>query len=200
MQRFILTGGIGTGKSLASTYFQKLNVGVIDTDDISRLIMKKSSLAVSRLQEIFGDEILLYDQEINKDYLRELIFNDINNKSIIESILHPLIQQYTIQTAQILECQNPQLYYIIYAVPLFLGKNKLFWQQQTNGVIAMYSNYENRLKRILKRGLSIEMVDKIINSQPDNQDYIKNSIYNIENNKTAQHLFNKINELHLKLR
>jgi dephospho-CoA kinase len=182
MQIFLLTGGIGTGKSLAVTYLSKHNIGIIDTDEIAKLITAKDGVAIPMLVEAFGTEILTEQQELNRAYMRSMIFNNPIAKLQLEEIMHPLIQVYTMQNSQYLQYIKPYLKYIFYVVPLFIGRNQAFWHSQVQKVITIESAYAIRIQRIMQRGLSQDIAEKIIQQQPTNEEYREAADYIIENN------------------
>ena len=53
-----LTGGIGSGKSVAGKYFNELGIDVIDADDISRSILDDNKKVRELFLNNFGDKFL----------------------------------------------------------------------------------------------------------------------------------------------
>ena len=75
-----LTGGIGSGKSLAGDFFSELGIDVIDSDRIAREILDKNSEAKKLFLDNFGSEFLDKNQKINRELLRSKIFKDDKKK------------------------------------------------------------------------------------------------------------------------
>ena len=65
-----LTGGIGSGKSLAGDFFSELGIDVIDSDKIAREILDKNSEAKKLFLDNFPIKLFL-DAPNNKGQPRE---------------------------------------------------------------------------------------------------------------------------------
>lgn len=112
-----LTGGIASGKSLTSQLFSEHGVRVIDTDIISHTLTQAEGLALPEIVSSFGEQALDTTGALNRTYMRELIFNDLNAKLRLEAILHPLIFQHAL--AQCAAISEANIYQIL-VVPLLL--------------------------------------------------------------------------------
>lgn len=89
-----LTGGIGSGKTTVATLFKELNIPVISADQITRDLVLPNSHAYNLIVKRFGLEILNSDQTIERRKLREIIFQDPEQRRWLEQLLHPLVEQY----------------------------------------------------------------------------------------------------------
>lgn len=83
-----LTGGIGTGKSIATAYLRKKNYTVFDADEIARESVLPGEPALDKLVEIFGSEILTEEGMLNRGYLADIVFSSDENVKILNSIMH----------------------------------------------------------------------------------------------------------------
>ena len=54
-----LTGGIGSGKSAASHWFEQQGIHVVDADVVAREIVAVGQPALQQIQAQFGDWVLL---------------------------------------------------------------------------------------------------------------------------------------------
>lgn len=88
-----LTGGIGSGKSEVSRRFADLGIAIIDADMIAREVVVKGSPGLQAIQRHFGDDILLPDGNLDRARLRHRIFSQADEKTWLEQLLHPLINQ-----------------------------------------------------------------------------------------------------------
>ena len=86
-----LTGLIGSGKSLAASYFAKLGVQIIDTDIISHYLTCSGGIAIAAITNEFGKNYIGSDGSLNRQKMRELVFSNENARNSLESVLHPLI-------------------------------------------------------------------------------------------------------------
>ena len=69
-----LTGGIGSGKSAASQWFEQHGIVVVDADVVAREIVEVGQPALLQIQQAFGDWVLQKDGTLNRRALREHIF------------------------------------------------------------------------------------------------------------------------------
>lgn len=88
-----LTGGIGSGKSAASSAFESLGVTVVDADIVAREVVEPGTEALSHIGEHFGQDVITSSGELNRASLRALIFSDPEHKNWLEALLHPIIRQ-----------------------------------------------------------------------------------------------------------
>jgi dephospho-CoA kinase len=86
-----LTGGIGSGKSTVADMFAALGARIIDTDLISRQLTQAGGEAIPAIGDAFGPQLIDREGALNRDRMRELIFNNASEKKRLEAILHPLI-------------------------------------------------------------------------------------------------------------
>ena len=108
-----LTGGIGSGKTVASGMFEALGAGIVDTDEISRELTAPAGAAITSIQKRFGPEFTAADGGLDRARMRRLVFSDATAKEKLEAILHPLIRERT--RAAIAAARQP---YVIAVIPL----------------------------------------------------------------------------------
>jgi len=101
-----LTGGIGSGKTVASDHFATLGVPIIDTDIIAREIVEPGKPALSELANAFGQTILTDNGELDRAALRKLAFANSENKNKLDAITHPAIRVNSKCKLPILYCGN----------------------------------------------------------------------------------------------
>jgi len=98
-----ITGGIGSGKSTVAKVFEVLGIPVYYADDAAKRLMNEDELLKTELQHLFGKETYI-DGRLNRKYLADLVFNDEEKLSLLNSIVHPatlrdsdewMMQQYT---------------------------------------------------------------------------------------------------------
>lgn len=91
-----LTGGIATGKSTVAQMFKDYGIHVVDTDKISFDLLSKGSKAYNEVVELFGNEILFTNDDINRKRLGKIIFNDNIKRNELNSIIHPKVKSITL--------------------------------------------------------------------------------------------------------
>jgi dephospho-CoA kinase len=87
-----LTGGIGSGKTAATDYFQQLGIDVVDADVVAREVVVPGTPALAHIAEHFGAQILDTSGALDRAQLRQIIFSNPAEKAWLEALLHPLIR------------------------------------------------------------------------------------------------------------
>lgn len=190
-----ITGGIGCGKSAVTDYLEKLNYPIIDTDIIAREVVAPDSIGLKKIIECFGKRLLSSDGTLNRAKLREIIFKDAKQKTQLENILHPLIQQQTKQLIEKFKSQNHHLIFV--AIPLLieitLKKGKPDYIDQ---IWVVNTSRENQIKRAcLRDNSSKDDIIRIINSQATPEQRQKFADQIIDNNHDLSHLYQQLDNL-----
>ncbi len=194
--KIALTGGIACGKSSVSQIFKKLGVPIIDLDVLARTVVEPKSQGLIELVAHFGEGILNNDKALNRQALRQQLFENSENQQIIEKILHPKILE-KMQTD--IKKLNTQI--VIVEVPLLVEQNlsNLF-----DRAIVVDCSEKNQLKRLLKReNMDEKLAKSMISTQASREqrlalnkelptDVIENNseIFDIE--RRTQDLYQKL--------
>lgn len=153
-----LTGGIGSGKSAATDFFMSLGVEVIDADKISRTLTATNGQALPAIAAQFGSDAVR-NHELNRDFMRELVFKRPVAKEQLEAILHPMIYA-TIKSAQ----QQISANYAIVDVPLLTELPD--FQRLVERIVVIDCPEELQIQRVMARsGLSREQITAIMLQQ-----------------------------------
>jgi len=141
--KIALTGGVACGKSSVSQIFKKLGVPIIDLDVLARIVVEPNTQGLSELELHFGEGILNNDKTLNREALRQQLFENRENQQIVEQILHPKILE---KMQMNIEKLNAHL--VVVEVPLLVEQNlsPLF-----DRAIVVDCSEKNQLKRLLKR-------------------------------------------------
>ena len=153
-----LTGGIGSGKSAASTWFESQNIVVVDADIVAREVVQKGQPALDEIQQAFGDWVLLPDGELNRRALREHIFKTPEDRKILERITHPAIRNSIIQ--QLAQAKSA---YAILVSPLLFETNQ---HELTQRTLLIDASEALQIQRASQRdGQNAEQIKTIIAAQ-----------------------------------
>ena len=87
-----ITGIIGSGKSMLSQVFRSMDIPVYDADTKAKLLMNTNLQIKESLVRCFGKKTYA-NGTINKDYLREIVFGNEENRKTVNSIVHPAVKQ-----------------------------------------------------------------------------------------------------------
>jgi len=97
--RIGLTGGIASGKSIVARMFAEQGVPVIDTDIVARQVVEPGQPGLDAVIDRFGTDLLTRDGHLDRRRLRNLVFDDADQRHALEVIMHPLIRARTIELA-----------------------------------------------------------------------------------------------------
>tara|TARA_B100001250_G_C19642274_1_gene718825 strand:- start:299 stop:895 length:597 start_codon:yes stop_codon:yes gene_type:complete len=186
-----LTGGIGSGKSVAGNFFYELGIDVIDADDISRNILDSNNKAKDLFIKSFGIQFLNKDNSINRDMLRTEIFKDNNKKSLLESIIHPLVREELIDFID----KSKSIYKIIMVPLIFETRSKDFYDK----IIVVDCDERKQIERASARDAKVEGdIINIINSQATREERLSIADEVLINNNSLENLKKQIIKIHQK--
>ena len=186
-----ITGGIGSGKSAATQWFESQGIVVVDADIVAREVVELGQPALKEIQLSFGEWVLLEDGNLNRRALREHIFQFPEAREILEKITHPAIRQSIIQQLQ--QAESP---YAILVSPLLFETNQ---HELVHHTLLIDANEQTQLQRASQRdGQNEEQIRKIISVQmPRTQkQLLANDI--VMNDGLLEHLHQQLKPLHLK--
>ena len=113
-----LTGGIGSGKSAAASFFMDLGINVLDADHVSRDALEVGSTGYDLFINVFGSSYLDENNSIDRAQLRSVIFSNPEKKLQLENIIHPIVRDSILDFID--KSQSP---YTIIMVPLIFETN-----------------------------------------------------------------------------
>ncbi len=188
-----LTGGIGCGKSTAVDAFRVLGVPIVDADQISKKMVEKGCDALEEIANVFGDDLLLDNGELNRPLLKQTIFSDPAALEKLEAILHPRIKDEIHN--QILAINNQA--YVIVDIPLLVEKN---YQEMFDQIIVVDCLPEQQVQRVVMRDkLSSSEIKKIMKNQASREERNKAATIILDNSLDKENLLSQINRLHTEL-
>lgn len=88
-----LTGGIGTGKSTVAGFMAGMGAVVMELDKVGHETMRPGSEAWRRLVDVFGQDIVSTDGEIDRSRLAKIVFGDDSALQRLNDIIHPEIDK-----------------------------------------------------------------------------------------------------------
>lgn len=184
-----LTGGIGCGKSTVSDIFTALGVPVIDSDVIAHEVVEPGEDGLKQIVEHFGTKVLNPDGTLNREHLRNTIFDDATARIDLEKILHPLIRK---RSNEQLEKLNS--YYAILSIPL-LVENGL--TNAVDRVLVVDCAEQTQIERICARdGITSDKAEAILAAQCSRNQRLEVADDIIDNEQPLAELKNKVESLH----
>lgn len=186
-----LTGGIGSGKSAASQWFESQGIAVVDADIVAREVVNIGQPALQQIQQAFGDWVLLEDGSLNRRALREYIFQSPEARKTLENITHPAIRTSIIQ--QLHAAQSP---YAILVSPLLFETNQ---HELTQHTLLIDAAIELQIQRASQRdGQNVEQIQKIIAAQMPREQKRAMADDIVLNDGELEHLYAHLTPLHEK--
>ncbi|MEO6171716.1 MAG: dephospho-CoA kinase [Arenimonas sp.] len=161
MARFIVavTGGIASGKSSVTELFSDCGIDIVDADIAARKIVESGQPALDEITRFFGPAILT-DGQLNRQVLREIIFDHPEAKKKLESITHPRIRELLMRG-----CESATSPYAVVAIPLLAEGDKANYEWLDRIVIVDVTR-EIQKKRLLARDkIDDHLADKMLNAQ-----------------------------------
>lgn len=90
-----LTGGIGAGKStIGALMEEKFSVRLLMSDHIGHLAMNKGENGYYDIIKAFGREILTGQEEIDRQKLSSIVFDNQKKLEQLNGIIHPWVRNY----------------------------------------------------------------------------------------------------------
>ena len=183
-----ITGGIGSGKSLACRYLEELGYKVIYADKIAKELYRTNKALLKKLAAEFGNNILNEDGSLNRLNARKIIFSNKRNIQRVNSIVHPFVFR---EMDRIVAGLKVRIIFFEAAIMFESGSYK-----RMNYVVLIFANKETRIKRIIKRdGVKRRDVLKLMKLQLDEREKLKRADFVIKNNSTPLELKKKITAL-----
>ncbi|MFZ4107644.1 MAG: dephospho-CoA kinase [Candidatus Planktophila sp.] len=182
-----LTGGIGSGKSLAAQYFAELGALVIDADQLARDVISRGTEGFDEVVSYFGDSILK-DGDIDRRALGQLVFNDPKAMSALEGIVHPRVTAEFNEAVQSLTGEQ----ILIYEIPLLFEKNA---HDRFDSVITVEADMEQRIERLRAKGLHMSEIESRIAAQASREQRVSVADYVLENSGSEDDLLRQVENI-----
>jgi dephospho-CoA kinase len=182
-----LTGGIGSGKTTISKYFESLGIPVYIADVEAKGLMSRSKIIKRQLGLLFG-ELAYKDGELNRSFLASKIFTDKTLLLKMNAIVHPKVVSHFKRWLK----KQDAPYVIKEAAIIFENKS----ENQYDYIITVIAVEDLRIQRVMKRdNASKEKIKAIIKNQLSDAEKIKKSDFVIRNN-SLDSANRDVNEIH----
>jgi dephospho-CoA kinase len=139
-----ITGGIGSGKSLASKIFHTLGIPVYDADSRARWVMQYNSVLVKDIQDTFGVAAYTESGQLNRAYLASQVFHDSEKVALLNSLVHPRVAEDYAGWVQ----QHSNHPYVLKEAALLYEAGSY---QFLDKIITVFAPVSLRIKRIRQR-------------------------------------------------
>jgi len=186
-----LTGGIGSGKSVASDKFKSLGITIVDADVASRTVVEPGKPALKEIEDHFGSGIITAEGKLDRNNLREIIATDPEERKWLESVTHPKIGEQI--TKEISESTSV---YTLFVAPLLLETNS---QEMCSRVVVVDVPKDVQIRRTAKRDkVSPNQVEQMVAAQMKREKRLEKADDVLLNSGTIEDLEKQVEELHKK--
>ena len=163
MARFIvaITGGVASGKSVATGLFGKLGIAVVDADVCAREVVAPGQPALLKIVRRFGPDVLLKDGSLDRVKMRALVFNSAPARKDLESITHPRIRLLLRD-----RCEGVPGPYAIVAIPLLAETGARAAYAWLDRILVVDAPISMQRARLMSRdGVDEPLADQMIKAQ-----------------------------------
>lgn len=113
----LITGGIGSGKSVISRLLRLRGYTVYDTDRQARILMCQTPL-VDEIRRRWGDECYLADGSLHREHVAAMIFGDEKCRRELNSLVHAAVRRdMDVQR----DAHGRRLWFVECAIPVTSG-------------------------------------------------------------------------------
>ncbi|MBK7106314.1 MAG: dephospho-CoA kinase [Ignavibacteriae bacterium] len=187
-----ITGGIGSGKSTVSEFYETKGFHVIKADQIAKNIMQNDSEVIARIKSEFGNESYL-ENKLNSKFIAKIVFQNEQKLRKLNSIVHPAtIKEISEEIKKYHISEN-----IIFVEAALIFEAKM--EELFDYILLVTADDEIRIERVSSRDkVSKDEIAKRIENQIPEKIKKSQSDFIIENNKSLDELKSK-SEFFLKL-
>lgn len=189
----VVTGAIGSGKSEAVRYLDKLGAAVVSLDEITHDILETDPDAQAELVDAFGEGILDEDGVIINRELAERAFADADSTRLLNSIMHPRVGAralHLVNSAKTPCIETTEAPALVVEVPLPEHGDEL--TEAADEVMCITADESTRYMRLLLRGLDARDIEQRMQAQMPQEGFIGLSDTVFENSGIPE-------DLHMKL-
>ncbi|MCM0612658.1 dephospho-CoA kinase [Marinobacter sediminum] len=186
-----LTGGIGSGKSTVVRLFGDLGVHWVDADDVAREVVEPGTPALRTIADHFGQAILTTGGALDRARLRQIVFEDPQERAWLEALLHPIIRDELIRQ---LNPEQNRLPYVLLVSPLLLETDQ---HQLVDRIVVIDVPVDTQIERTMARDTnSRDQVERIIAAQMPREQRLAKADDVIDNNRPPEEVERNVRELH----
>ena len=184
-----ITGGIGSGKSIVCTIFNKLGIPVYNADESAKNAYEKYPELISRIRDEISAEAIDKNGKVIRKILAEIIFADQSKLDLLNAMVHPVV---AFDFENWMETHRGFPYIIKEAAILFESNTA----QQCNKIITVVSPLELRVSRLKARDKRTRLeIDQVISRQLSDEEKIAKSDFVIYNDE-KQMLIPQVLKIH----
>ncbi|MEZ4087051.1 MAG: dephospho-CoA kinase [Candidatus Gracilibacteria bacterium] len=176
-----LAGFMGSGKSLAGHFFEKLGAAFIDADEVVDDLYQQGNEGYRKLVNYFGDDFLKKNGEIDRKKLADFLFDDKHKLRIVNDLIHPIV---TAEIQKRIDALDVSKIFLegTYFKPEHLGR-------LVKDILWLATDKETLKERVVENGkMKEDLFEKILKVQEKPKDVTEE----IDNNGTIDELYDHL--------
>jgi len=155
-----ITGGIGMGKSACGELLRERGIGVIDTDEIARDLVRPGEPALREIVEAFGNAVLDSAGRLDRGRLALQVFANEQDRKRLEMILHPKIRQRWLDGVQKWADEGQSIAAVLIPLLFEAGVRK-----DVDAALCVACSEATQIKRLRQRGWTDEETKRRLAAQ-----------------------------------
>ena len=188
MKFFGLTGGIGSGKTTIGNIFKILGVAVYNADERGKWLTENNATIQSKLKITFGENIFNTSNNLDKNKLAEIVFNNKTELNKLNAIIHPEVK---LDFEKWIKKQKGN--YVLKESAIIF-ENGL--EKELDGVIGVIADEGIRIKRVMKRSNLTEQEIRVRMNNQLNQEVLRDKCNWVVNNNEDDLVLPQVIALH----
>ena len=143
-----LTGGICSGKSVVLNIFQEVGCFTLKADELAKeIIFSENSEVKEKIINEFGPDLIDQVSDLNKEVFARILFSDIEKRSYVNSIVHPLVAKE--RKRIIRDTEKSKSYdYFVYESALMVESGI---HNQFDILVVVYTTKQDQILRLMRR-------------------------------------------------
>ncbi len=172
---WLLSGGIGSGKSLVRMVFGDHGLSTINADSVGHEVLRPGGAGVAAVSEAWPEVVV--DGEVDRKRLGAIVFADPAELAKLEGITHPHI--FSLIEGRLSSLAPP----VVVEIPLLVQPFPGSWRR-----VVVDASDDVRLERAIARGLEREQVLRRMARQPSRQQWLAAADLVVPNNGSIEEL------------
>lgn len=187
-----ITGGVGAGKTQVLEYLnEKYGATICLTDEVGRHLQKKGKDCYHAIVEHFGTGILDEKEELDREKLASIVFQDPEELAVLNSIVHPAVKAEVLRKIASEERKSTNLFIVESA--LLIEDN---YEEICDELWYVYAEDATRRNRLIySRGYDANKVEEIIKAQLPKDLFMKHCDRVIDNSDVFAQTMIQLDEI-----
>ena len=189
----VITGGIGSGKSVVAGYLSSKGIPVYDCDSRTKALYYENPLLVMDIEEALGESVTDQDGFLDRRKLGSIIFGDKTKLAKVEEIVHPMVYEDFVRWREDRRNEAP---FVVMESAIFLEKP--LFHDLADAVILVEAPDHLRVERAVRRdNINAETVRQRMKAQRYSRRHVDAVI---ANSSDLQTLYKKVDNAMVKLK